>query len=203
MTDYTRNRRLPFPSSEREVGNGGLHSELFARAVARDLDTVDASWAAELQRPSAQMTRSADVAGYFNSNQTLSVPYDTLEHASTGLGISTSLGSGSFFALAGRQGWYHFSASLHTVASGAVTANVRHRMSIARYGNKFGSFQLKQARYCETYQPAAGEVYNSVEAVLYVEPGDNIYVDYFHLNASSMTLRASGSRFSATLIWAG
>lgn len=202
MTDYTKNRSYPFPSSDRETGNGGLASELLARAVARDLDEVDTDWAAELQRRSAQMTRSADLAAYFASSQTLSVPYDTLEHASTGLGISTSLGSGSFFALAGRGGWYHFSASVHTLASGTVTANARHRMSIARYGAQFNSFQLKQARYCETYQPSGSEIFNSVEAVFHVDPGDTIQVDYFHLNASAMTLRASGSRFSAALIWA-
>lgn len=203
MTSYTKYRGYPFPSSEREVGNGGLHSELLARAVARDLDTVDASWAGELQKPTSILTKTGDASGFWTPNFDQFAPFDTLEHASTGVGIRGSTGSGSFSVPASAQGWYHFSLSIHSVASGTVTANSRHRISIQRLGSAFGSFQLKEARYCETYQPASGEIYNTVEGVMYVEANDSVEAHYFHTNASNMTMRATGSRFAATLIKAG
>lgn len=198
---YTSSRGYPYPASERETGNGGLHSELLARAVARDLDVVDAAWAAELQRPSATLTRSTDSAGYFNANQDLWVPLDTLEHASADTRLVASTGAGAFSVTA--PGWLHFSASLHTVASGTVTAGARHRMAIIRLGNLYGTFQTKETRYCETYQTTGSEVYNSVEGVMHVDVGDTVQLNYFHANASTMTLRAAGTRLSATLIWAG
>lgn len=203
MTKYTRNRGYPYPASERETGNGGLHSELFARAVAQDLDAVDAAWAAELQKPSASMTRSADLSAYFNNNQDIPVPYDTLEHASTGFGLTASVGSGSFFVPSGGAGWYFFSASMRTVASGTITANCRHRMSIVRQGNQFGQFQTIESRFAETYQATGVEIYNALECVMHVDPGDTVIVNYFHNNASAMTFRSSISRFSGSLIMAG
>lgn len=204
MTSYTRNRGYPYPTSEREAGNGGLHSELLARRVARDLDTVDAAWAGELQKPTAQLTKTGDLVGIFNANQDFIALFDTLEHASTGVGLVVSGGGSTFFLPLGSvAGWYNFSSSLHTVATGTVTAGARHRMSIVRLGNLYGTFQTKEARYCETYQAAGSEVYNSLECVMRVEPGDTVQVNYLHANASSMTLKAAGSRLSGTLIWAG
>lgn len=203
MTGYTDNRGYPYPSSEREAGNGGLHSELLARAVARDLDPVDAAWAAGVNRDTSTMTRGADLSAYFNSNQVISVPFDTLEHGSTGATLIASVGSGTFIPPKGWAGWYHFSVVVHTVASGTVTANVRHRVGIARMGNLYNTFQDKEVRWCDTFQPPSGDIYNAVEGVMHVEYGDTIEARYYHLNASSMTFKALGSRFGATLIVAG
>jgi hypothetical protein len=203
VTSYTRNRGYPYPSSEREAGNGGLHSELLARKVAQDLDAVDAAWAAELQKPTAQLTLAVDRVDYFPANQDAGAPFDTLEHASTGVGLTASTGSGNFFMAKGAAGWYHFSASLHTAAAGVVTAGARHRMSIVRLGNLYGTFQTKEARYCETYQTASSDVFNSLECVMRVEPGDTIQVNYLHANGSGMTAKGTGCRFSGTLIWTG
>lgn len=203
MTGYTDNRGYPYPSSERETGNGGLHSELLARGVARDLDTVDAAWAAGVNRDTSTLTRNADLAAYFNANQVLSIPFDTLEHGSTGATLVASVGSGTFTVPKGWAGWYHFTLAVHTVASGTVTGNARHRVGIARMGNLFSAFQDKEVRWCDTFQPAAGDIYNSVEGVMHVEGGDTIEARYFHQNVSAMTFKALGSRFGATLIVAG
>lgn len=203
MTSYTRHRGYPYPSTDREMGNGAVHSEELARAVARDLDVVDADWAAELQKPTSILTRSADISAYFNANQELSVPYDTVEHASTGVGLTASPGSGSFFVPAGAAGWYHFMASLRTIASGTVTAAARHRLAIVRQGNLFNTFQTIESRPVETYQATGQEVYNTVECVMHVDPGDSVIVTYFHVNASNMTMRSAMSRFSGSLIFAG
>jgi hypothetical protein len=203
VTSYSRNRRYPSPSSDKELGNGGLASEVFARAVARDLDRVDAGWAAELQHPTATMTLSADQAGYFLASNDQVIPFDTLEHASTGVGLVPQAGAGSFTVVKGGDGFYSFTVAVHTVASGTVTANARHRVSINRNGNLYGAFQTKNVFYAETYQQTGVEIYLALETVARLEYGDTVESHYFHVNASTMTFKASASYFTATRLTQG
>lgn len=202
MTSYSRYRKYPSPTSDRERGAGGPHSEDFARAVARDLDVLDAGYLAVQQRPGSVMVRGADSGAIFISGDTRYIPFDTVESTSPG-GIQPSTGSSSFFVPRGFDGWYNINVTVHTAASGTVTANVRHRVSIVRTGQRYGNTTVLETREHETYQATATEIYMQVEGVMHIQYGDTLEARYFHANASDMILKAVGSRFSATLIAAG
>lgn len=200
MTDYTQNRAYPFPSSERETGNGGLHSELLARAVAADLDQIDADWAGEMQRSTLLLSLAADVTGLFNGNDN-SLDLETVDKQTTGLGAYSSPGFDLVRVRPGGEGWYHVVASLRTRAEGAITANAQHRLILEVTETKLGAIVSRDKIWVTSFASGSTDVYNQMEAVFYLGKGDQLYMKYLHYNtASTCRAVATGTRLAVTKI---
>lgn len=194
MTDYTDNRRYPYPSSEREAGNGALHSELLARAVAADLDLLDAAWAQEPLKSTKIATLSADGSALssgtdwtllMNSVVKVTGLWDTANPAQ----MQVSL-----------PGWYYIVFNLHTVATGAVTANARHLCYIRqKRNNTAGILSTVSERWGDTFTTTGVDVYNKASGMFRMLAGDRIWCAFQHTNAASTVKPAATATFlSAT-----
>jgi hypothetical protein len=202
MTSYTPNRGYPYPSSAREAGNGGLHSELLARAVARDLDTVDAGWAAELQHSTVTLQMTSDHAGY-GANSDQGVFFDGLEHGSSGLGLFQFSGQQTLGVAKGGDGWYDVTGALRAISTGGVTGAARHIATLRKSRFLFGGEDIIDTWSVEAYQAGTAEISITVQAVMHLAFGEELALYYFHTNASGMTLRQAGTNLGATLIFRG
>lgn len=195
MTSYTDNRRYPYPSSAREAGNGGLHSELLARAVAADLDNLDAAWAAEPTKATKIANLSADTGGQgTGSDWTVQMnnvvkstgPWDSNNPAQ----MQVSL-----------PGWYYVALNLRTDCTGAITVNAQHVCWVRLVrNNAAGVTATIEERYAATYQPSAtAGIYNRVGGMFRMLVGDRIWAAYRHTNTgSTVKVTASGTYLSAT-----
>lgn len=199
MTEDTRYRRYPIPTSARETGNGGAHSEALARAVAADMDALDAAWAAEAVHATASLTLSAD-ANVGGSNSETSISLNQVEHQS-GVGIIPSPGSGTFGVPKGVSGWYHIAANIRAGATGAITANARHLLMLKVWSSPYGYFINREIRYTETFQSGSLDVYNALEGMFFLDSTFTVGLYYLHTNVgSTVAVRAASSRFTATRI---
>lgn len=199
MTDLTKNRGYPFPSSERETGNGGLFSELLARAVAADLDAVDRDWAAELQHSTMVLNMSADLTPLTNGTE-YSVFFNTLEKRTTGLGLkATQLNY--LTPDVGGEGWYHVIATCQSKANGTITAGAQHRMHLNVNGDRYGAPFVKRTYYFNTFQRGTLDNYMGGEAVVHLGTNESMRMGFFHLNTGSdARVVAAGTRLTATLL---
>lgn len=201
MTKYTDRRGYPYPTDAKETGNGGLHSELLARSVAADLDTVDASWVAEMQHATLMMTKNGDQTGISSGAETVLTTFTT-EKQTSGVGLVANPILRPV-SLAG-VGWYHVIATLRSKASGAITAGAQHRIQFKIYGQLGdGSLVLRDTRYSESFQQGSLDMFNELEAMIYLGATDQLRVVFFHLNAAStgtVVGASAGTRISATKI---
>lgn len=197
MTSYTDNRGYPFPSSPREAGNGGLHSELLARAVAADLDVVDATWAGLLQRSSINLTLAADITP-ISASGLATVFMDTVEkqvgpslvHTGIAIGVTETGG-----------GWYHITGQVHSKANGTITADAQHRVQIEHTYPLLGLIATKRMYYSETFQSGTVDMYAAIEVVLHLAYGEEARMKFFHTNTGSdARVVAANTRLTATLI---
>ena len=199
--DYTRNRGYPIPSSERETGNGGLHSELLARAVAADLDVLDPAWAAEMQHATQILTMSADQTG-FSANSDRAVLFDTISKQTTGLGLNSNQ---VLHPARGGDGWYHICCDITAQASGTITAGALHRMSLRVFEDQANVQVARDTYYTETLQIGVQAIWCQIEAMVLLRYGDNnqVWPYWVHTNTgSTVTIVASGSYLTATKIMA-
>lgn len=197
MTSYTRNRGYPYPSSEREAGNGGLHSELLARAVAEDLDGIDAGWAGLLQRPTLVLSIFADQTGLSN-NALYSVFTDVVDKQ-VGTALESS-GVGMRVAKGG-DGWYHITGQLHSRAEGAITADAQHRMQLEHIIPQYGNLATYRMYYYESFQSGSLDMYTMGEAVVHLTYGQEIRMRFFHTNTGSTgRVVVAGTRLTGSLI---
>lgn len=196
--DYTDNRGYPFPTSRRETGNGGLHSELLARAIAADLDLLDAGWTDEMQHSTQLLTKSGNDTN-IASGSTWPIFFDTIEKQSTGRGLS-KLNNGDLSLELGGDGLYNVFASARANAQGAITANCWHRLSalvISTTGS--GVVFTRETYYYETQQVGPQDMYTNIEFSTVLRGKDRIQLQYLHTNAASpVTVQASATRLAAT-----
>lgn len=196
MTEYTRNRGYPYPKDAKECGNGGLHSELLARAVALDLDALDAAWTAAAARPSIVMVPNADGTNISSNVSSLVINWTTEKQVGTGI-----VGSGTAVRVTTAPGWFHVTCTMHTRAEGAITANAQHRIELDEDGLVGGSYKLRLRRYATTFQAGSNDVFNSIDCVTKMDASDQIRVRFFHTNtASNGRIVVAGTRLIMTRI---
>ena len=202
MTSYTDYRGYPYPASEREPGNGGLHSEQLATAVQRDLDDLDTQWAAEMQHSTVNLILSADRTSLINGDVNQPLLFDTFEHASSGLGLFTFGGMQQLQVARGGNGWYLVTAALRAGASGTITAAARHSLRVRVSGTKFSTGYTVREDLVDTYQSGTADISITIETVMYLAFGQTLGCWYYHTNAgSSMTARVAGTSLAATLLF--
>lgn len=199
MTSLTRYRRYPVPSNQREYGNGGLHSELLARAVALDLDVLDAAWAAELLDSTLINTLASDLTG-ISSGDSYWVLLDTVERFTNGEPGLLNAASEVNIGTPDGGGWYDFSVTLHVQSAGAITVNARHRMECRIYRPEFGTFTIIDSFNQEEYQTGSQDIYLNVGFCAGLGYGDFLVPVYSHTNASGANVKAAATRVSATKI---
>jgi hypothetical protein len=120
VTSYTKYRKYPYPSSEREVANGAVHSEALARAVALDLDTLDAGWAAAPIRTSKILTLTTNGTAVAASSVFIVQQFGTVSSTKGSAGL-VSDGTGVRIADATAEGWYYANLNAELGITGAVT----------------------------------------------------------------------------------
>lgn len=182
MTGYTEHRGYPYPSSERETGNGGLHSEQLARKVAGDLDVIDAGWAAELQRSSIILSLASDVSPLI-ANALHTVALTTVVKQTTGLGLAVD--NIGLTVAKGGAGWYHFTAQTQSKANGAITANAQHRIQLDHIHQAYGGLVTSQTYCTESFQAGSGDMFLMVDAVVHLSYGDKMWLRFLHGNTGS------------------
>jgi hypothetical protein len=195
VTSYTTNRGYPYPSSEREGGNGGLHSELLARAVAADLDVVDAEWAALLQRPSIILSMTSDLTG-LSTGGIYGVSMSTVDKQ-----VGTDVVYSGTGVRAAKPGWYHITAQLRSKASGTITAAAQHRVQLEHVKPVYGSLATVQMYYTETFQAGSLDNYLMIDVVVHLLLNEEVRMRFFHTNTgSTATVVAAGTRLTAAQI---
>jgi len=198
VTGYTPNRGYPFPSSERETGNGAAATEVFARAVAADLDVIDAGWATELQHSTIVLTIASDLTP-LGSGGLYGVSMDTVVKLTAGVGLKFS-GAGIGVATDG-DGWYHITGQCHSKANGTITAGAQHRVQLEHLGAEYGGFVTKRMYYSESFQAGSLDMYTTIEAVVHLVAGDEVRMRFFHTNTGSdARVVVAGTRLTGTLI---
>ncbi len=194
MTLYSRYRQYPYPRDAKEAGNGGLHSQLLAKAVARDLDEVDAEWATENARPTLMVTKSGDQGGIGSGlGGSTSIDNWTREKE-VGPTIFTSL-SGSFRPALGQGGWFHVNATVRSKASGTITADALHRIGIRVLQlNTTGFYETVNQRWSQSFQSGTADMYNQLDLMVYLTNSRIMRLELQHTNTgSTVTVVGSGT----------
>lgn len=191
---YSRYRKYPFPRDAKEAGRGGLHSQLLAEAVARDLDVVDAAWATELARPTMMVTLSSDVTGVVANlvaGAIVTSPW-ALEKQ-TGPTIFTS--TNTWKPLTGQGGWFHVSLTMRTKASGTINTDAVHRVGLEVIRlNAAGYYAREYARWTQSFQSGSADMYNEVQGMFYLDDQRIIRPHFLHNNSgSTCTIVGSGT----------
>jgi hypothetical protein len=120
VTNYTKYRKYPYPSSEREVSNGAAQSEALARAVALDLDTLDAGWAAAPIRTSKILTLTTNGTAVAAGSTFIVQQFGTVGTTKGSAGL-VSDGTGVRIADATAEGWYYANVNAELGITGTVT----------------------------------------------------------------------------------
>lgn len=191
MTSYTDNRRYPYPSSEREVGNGAAASEALARAVAADLDALDTAWALEPMKATRITNLSADGFGLGSGTDWLLLMNQTVKSVG-------DWGGGAGALQINVPGWYYVGLNLHTAATGAVTGNARH-IAFLRHNRTQGSGISKVIgeRMGDAYTTTGADVHNRISGMFRCVAGDRFLAAFQHTNtASTVKVVAAG-----TYVW--
>lgn len=197
MTSYSRRRSYPTPASVRERANGGLDSELLGRAVAVDLDGVDAAWPQEANHSTVIYGLSGTQTGLIYNDYNNLISFNTLEAASAGgePGLFSSAAQG-LSTVAGGEGWYHVKGSVQAQASGTVNAGALHRLQLRIHDFSLGGIAV-ETYYADTQQQGANTNWTNVEAVVRLTPLRQAYLYYLHLNVgSTVNALATGTYLS-------
>lgn len=203
---YTPRRKYPYPASELEAGNGGLASELLARAVAQDLDALDAAWALEAQKSTKTLTLTANQAGISSGGTTLLILHNTIEKV-TGTAFTTA--ANQLIVAPGGAGWYFVDCQLRAKPSGAVTTSARYRITLQLIRSSVAGFNIPvDSRQAEVYSNSATttDVYNQCQGVFRALEGDRFWCTFDHTNAASAVTVAGtaglgeGTRIQATRV---
>jgi hypothetical protein len=202
VTSYTRYRRYPYPSSDREAANGAVHSEALARAVALDLDTLDAGWANGAIRTSKILTMSADSLA-LSSGGPYAVNFNTVNttKGSAALiadGLGLTVGSGA-------EGWYYVTCTARLQPTGTVTVNAKFEMRLQHMRTNSGgvlTLRPNGERYKFTYYATTTAALDSeVGGLFRLQVGDRIWMRYAHTNTGSTAqIKAANSVFSAVRV---
>ena len=195
MTLYTPNRGYPFPASPREAGNGGLHSELLARAVARDLDALDAAWAAAAQPSTKVMNKNTDTTNLTANagGSGFAIFMDVVEKQ-TGQAFTTE--TDELAVAAGWGGWFLVNCQLRSKAQGAITAGARHTLFLRVLGpGRTGNLTELETRRADTFANGATvDIYNQIQGMIRLEAGNRIWIGFDHTNTgSNVTVQGTGT----------
>jgi hypothetical protein len=198
---FSRYRGYPYPSNGREGGRGGSHSEALARAVARDLDGLDAAWPL-LQAPASIVLRMSASSDNRAASLENPVSMDIVDKI-TGTGLAND--ASGVRVVAGGEGWYHVVATCRSNAMGAITAGAQHRLQLQEQTtNSAGILVQRLMRYTETFQQGSTDNYNQLEAMIYLGVGDKVRMWFFHTNTGSLgRVVNTGTRLMATKILGG
>jgi hypothetical protein len=187
VTSYTKYRRYPYPSSEREVGNGAAHSEALARAVALDLDTLDAGWAAAPIRTSKILTLSANSSAV-GTNALLSISFDTVGTTKGDAGLSSD-GTGIKIVSASAQGWYYVNVDAQMQATGAVTVGSKFELWLQQLrSNGAGTLVVPwngERLGATHYATSNAALDNRVSGMIRLELNDRVWCRWRHFNSGS------------------
>lgn len=200
MTSYTQNRGYPYPSSEREAGNGGRHSEALARAVAADLDVLDAGWVRQATRPSKIIGFPADSAG-FSSGGTNSLDFGTITTVVAPEYFNTA--NSEVRIATGGDGWYFANMNLRIAPTGAVTVNARTQLWVRHLrSNAGGTLVTQTERHGDTFWPSSTvDLFNRASGMFRMIAGDRIWVYWTHANvASTVKVVAAGTYLEVTRV---
>lgn len=188
MTSYTKYRRYPFPSSEREVGNGAAHSEALARAVALDLDTLDAGWAAAPIRTSKVLTLSANSTAIVNGGGQTLISFNTVG-TTKGSAFLTNDGIGVKVTDPAAEGWYYVNVNAEMQPTGTVTVGAKFELWLQQQrANGSGSLVVPAngeklgSAYYATTNPALD---NRVAGVFRLVVNDRVWLRWRHTNTGS------------------
>lgn len=199
MTDYTDNRRYPFPSSPREAGNGGLHSELLARAVAADLDVLDAGWALQATRPLKILGLASTLTGFTNGVRS-TIAFTQVNKVIQPSYFSTSISEMRVLV----DGWYFGDLNFHAVPSGTVTVNARLQNWINHYRPSSAGILThvppNGERTGDTYWPSSTpDCFNRVSGMFRALAGDRFIIEMQHTNTgSTLNFPAPGTYLEVT-----
>lgn len=194
MTSYTDNRGYPYPSSAREAGNGGAASEALARAIARDLDTVDAGWALQATRPTKILGLAANITNFVNGVRQV-VNFSQVNKIVQPSYFTTSTTEIRVLA----DGWYRALLNFRGAPSGTVTVNARMENWLNHYrSDASGTLRHVEPsgeRFGETYWPSTTpDLFNEVSGVFRMISGDRIWAELQHGNTgSNINIVASGT----------
>lgn len=197
MTRYTDNRRYPYPSSPREAGNGAAASEALARAVAADLDVLDAGWNVAPIRSTKIIGLSADSGGFSSGNRTSWTPTTIVQ--TTGAAYTTATSEIRVM----QDGWYEVNLNFAVAPTGALTVSSRLENWITHYrSNSVGTLITQSEREGDTYWPSAtANLYNRVSGMFRMLANDRIWVYWQHGNAAStVKVLAQGSTLQAVRV---
>lgn len=176
MTKLTRNRRYPYPIRT-EPGAGGLHIERLARAVDRDLKSLDTAWQADMVQPSFTLTGSD--TGIINGVD-WSINTSATEY---------SVGSPDVDIPA----YWLIDVNVGLTASGTINTNTKRVLKVQIQENQIGGLELVEEYIAQDFQ-ADGTVWLSTSfATLFNKPRFISY-NVYHENTGSTinaTLRVS------------
>lgn len=197
MTGYTDNRRYPYPTSAREAGNGGAASEALARAIAADLDVLDAGWAAAPVRSTKIIGLSADSGGFGSGSQSSWTPTTVVQVTGSAYTTATSE------IRVNLDGWYEANLNFAVAPTGALTVSSRLECWIRHYrNNAVGTLVTQSERFGDTYWPSStANLYNRVSGMFRMLAGDRLWVYWRHGNAAStVKILAQGSTLQAVRV---
>lgn len=193
---YTDNRRYPYPESAAEVGNGGLHTELLARAVDADLSALASAWANALVRSTMIAEQKLGDSFPFIAGSEGSVSPDTVS-SRTGLGVRNTPG----IVRADLPGWFKITGHIRSKATGTISAAAQHRVGLVHYrpAKTAGSLDVVGARYALAFQAGTADMYNGVTGMFRLIAGDQVWLTFFHQNAGSTVVVVGSGSFGTRL----
>ena len=194
---YTARRGYPYPASAKEAGNGGLHSELLARAIDTDMTALQAAWAAELVGDTLiQELRNAD-SSPMSSGGTPTPQFTDTITKQTGTGIKTNTSA----VYPARPGWFQITAHSRARVTGATTAAARHQLILRHYRDDPGGGSLITVaeRHALTFQGTTGDVFNTVSGIFQLRETDQVWMYYYHLNTASTVILVGTSTFGVRM----
>lgn len=185
MTSYTDNRRYPYPSSEREAGNGAAGTEALARAVAADLDTLDAGWALQSTRPVKILGLASTLTGFTNGVRS-QIAFTQVNKVIQPAYFSSSISEMRVLV----DGWYFADLNFHAVPSGTVTVNARLQNWLNHYRPSTAGVLVHVdpggERFGDTYWPSAtADCFNRVSGMFRAIAGDRFIIEMQHSNVGS------------------
>jgi hypothetical protein len=188
MTDFTKYRRYPYPSSEREVGNGAVASEALARAVALDLDTLDAGWAAAPIRTSKILTPSANGSAVVAGGSYLVQQFATVAATKGSAGLASD-GTGLRILDASAEGWYWVNLNIEMAITGTVSIPAGFDVVLQQLrANGAGTLVVPPngERYGNTFTATSNSTLdNRVSGVFRMQVNDRMWVRWKHGNGAS------------------
>lgn len=197
MTSYTRNNRLPYPSSGNERGNGALDLQLLAERADYLLDGLDVSWAAQLAKPTLIMTLTTNVTG-IAANDYFGVSMDTQVVSKGGL-----TGTQSVFPPPSLAGWYLYTVCLSTVPSGTV-GSLRRQMEVRAQTTASGGGGLRTLEAWRMEEvDSTGDTNLALDVVVYLDGKTFIQPYIWHNASSTLTVNTNCSFVGATRLALG